>query len=236
MPLKSILVHVDQNNSAGALQTAMLLAEKFDAHVSGFAMERRIYVPTYVAAELPAELLQSLGKQQQQHQEVSKQAFDKKMNEAGRVSRASWDQGVGEVSQLIGRRSCLNDLTIVTQDNPDKTSNKIVDEILGTAAGGVLVVPYIGIGETVGNSVAVAWNDSPEAARAVRAALPILMKAKSVEVIIISKSDEDQFTGSEVSQYLSEHGIKVSLKIVADSDRDVANERACPKDCVSAYN
>lgn len=223
MSIKSILVHVDQKNSDNALQVAALLADKFSAHVNGVGVENRVNVPTYVTAELPRELLQSFAKQQEERLEESQKAFEKKMKDIGKIATASWESGIEEVIPFIGRRSRVNDLTIITQDNPNSTGKNIVDDVVVSAAGAVLVVPHLAIGETIGEAVTVAWNDSPESARAVRAALPFLKKAKSVDVIIISKSEEDQFKGSDVGRYLSEHGIEITLKIVANSTIDVAN-------------
>jgi nucleotide-binding universal stress UspA family protein len=59
--------------------------------------------------------------------------------------------------------------------------------------------------QELGRAVAIGWNGSPQAVRAMVAALPFLAQAKEVRVIAIGPSDE--VTGSEAVEYLAWHGI-----------------------------
>src|SRR3569833_2132753 len=70
----------------------------------------------------------------------------------------------------------------------------------------------------VGETVAIAWKDTPEAARAVTAALPILKHAKHVVVIGISESrtegDAEQASADGLFALLKRHAISAKLRVV----------------------
>ena len=51
----------------------------------------------------------------------------------------------------------------------------------------------------------IAWNGSPEAAHAVRAALPLLKLASAVQ--IISFNEDQNFPMADVRRYLDAHGV-----------------------------
>ena len=66
--------------------------------------------------------------------------------------------------------------------------------------------------------VVVAWNESNEALRAVRAALPVLKSAKAVHVVVIdppahgpNRSDP----GGMLSQFLARHGVKTEIEVLS---------------------
>jgi nucleotide-binding universal stress UspA family protein len=67
----------------------------------------------------------------------------------------------------------------------------------------VLVSPSSGSSDTV-RHVAIAWNGSMQAGRALRAAMPYLRKAVKVTVLQRSGSDED----AELNRYLAAHAIQ----------------------------
>ena len=58
----------------------------------------------------------------------------------------------------------------------------------------------------VGADVAIAWNGSREAARALTLALPILAQASSVSVLTIA-GETLELTGAHVLSYLGDHDI-----------------------------
>jgi len=64
----------------------------------------------------------------------------------------------------------------------------------------------------------VAWNESAEALSAVRRAMPLLLAAKEVEILIIDPQRHGTETadpGTELSEMLTRHGAKVEVSIVA---------------------
>jgi len=226
MTLKSILVHVDQSHTKHPVEAAAYLAEKFDAHVSGLATEEQLYIPAYVTTGVPREILQISRQHQKTRLQEAEAVFKDVMSLAGRLDQTSWESLIDEAPDALARRARVNDLVVISQKQPEdqgRYSDSDTEDIVTTAEGGVLVVPHIGFDDTIGTSILLAWNDSNESARAVKAAMPILEAAKQVEVLIVAKGGEDDFTGSEVSRYLSEHGIEVTLNIAASGSIGVSD-------------
>src|SRR3546814_1379568 len=69
-----------------------------------------------------------------------------------------------------------------------------------------------GPGQSVGAKVAIAWNGSGEAARAMTAALPVLRKADAV-TILASADRELPISGEDAGRYLESHGDRKSTRL-----------------------
>jgi hypothetical protein len=83
----------------------------------------------------------------------------------------------------------------------------------------VLVVPSKGATK-IGNNVAICWNGSIEAAKALSVAMPFLVRAKTVTVI--SAHDGKPFDQKGVLAYLARQGVKakgVNVKAGANTAR-----------------
>lgn len=68
--------------------------------------------------------------------------------------------------------------------------------------------------------VVLAWNESPEAMRAVRAALPLLQGSDQVHVTVVDPSahaPDRSDPGGLIARYLVRHGIRVQIDILARS-------------------
>ncbi len=85
-------------------------------------------------------------------------------------------------------------------------------------------------------NIVAAWNDSPEALRAIRSALPFLMEANTVCVAIIdppSHGPERSDPGGALSQMLARHGVQVEVAVLAKTMpriSDILNRHARDKD------
>jgi nucleotide-binding universal stress UspA family protein len=75
----------------------------------------------------------------------------------------------------------------------------------------LLVVPYVQREAPCGRRVVVAWNGSPQAARAVSAALPLLRRADSVTVASFGTPDEPAEPDPDIAPCLKRHGVEAEL-------------------------
>ena len=130
----------------------------------------------------------------------------------------------GAADQLgrIGRRF---DLIIVGQPDRQKSSaDEVVDEgVLFESGRPVIFVPFIQKGGVKLDRVMICWDGGRAATRAVADALPLLKKAKQVEVVIISgkPAKSDEVPGADLGQHLARHGLKVDVKRITSPDVDV---------------
>ena len=69
----------------------------------------------------------------------------------------------------------------------------------------------------------IAWNESPQAARAVRDALPFLKQAEAVTVATVRGSGSDDQDCKRLAAYLARHGIAATVRVLFAGDADAAN-------------
>lgn len=79
----------------------------------------------------------------------------------------------------------------------------------------VLVVPARGEFTSVGARIAVAWNGSNEARRAIGSALPLLCEADKVHLLMVDEGSAAAETGADMAVFLARHGVNAE----ADIDR-----------------
>jgi nucleotide-binding universal stress UspA family protein len=211
MAYKNILVHVDESKNAEAtIQAACDIAAKSDAHVTGVYVIPHVNTPIYVEASVPASILEGLEKAGQDAADKAEKIFTKKMQSAG--CQYEWYSPRGYVDEHINRLGHFADLIVIGQggsvDEP-RVSHTVENNILMGSARPILVVPYIGYKNTIGNHIMVAWNETKEATRAVNDALPLLEKASIVDVLtIINGKTDDDVPAADITLYLARHGVK----------------------------
>jgi nucleotide-binding universal stress UspA family protein len=118
---------------------------------------------------------------------------------------------IDKVNEAFTRRLRHADLIVLGQADPDHplAVRNLVEDVLLTAGRPVLVIPYAGHFETIGDNILVGWNGSREAARAVNDAIPLMLKARSVTIFeaypIARKSEHDN--AADVASHLARHGV-----------------------------
>jgi nucleotide-binding universal stress UspA family protein len=84
-------------------------------------------------------------------------------------------------------------------------------------------VPFIHKGGVALDRIMACWDGSRTAARAIADAMPVLKKAKQVEIVIISDKPgkTDEVPGADLGQHLARHGLKIDVKRITSPDTDV---------------
>ena len=143
--------------------------------------------------------------------EARSQIEDRLVNES-----LEWDWSVydGDVAGTIVQRSQLSDLIVLSQaDNarPRPRPQSLVADIALHVRTPVLAVPIAAPAFNPGGLAMIAWNGSPEAGHAVRAALPMLKRASSVHVVTFDENED--LPANDLRQYLAAHGIATECAI-----------------------
>src|SRR5690606_4771898 len=94
-------------------------------------------------------------------------------------------------------------------------------------AGGTLVL-MMPEGAKAGafDRIMLAWNDSPEAMRAARAALPLLTAAGRVNIVVVDPprhGADRSDPGGRLAQFLARHGVQAEVTILARTMPRVAD-------------
>jgi nucleotide-binding universal stress UspA family protein len=130
-----------------------------------------------------------------------------------------------EVPNLFIEYAMLRDLTIVPVPVDKLVAHWYAEAIIFGSGRPTLILPHIRkrAGAFALDTVAVAWDFSRSAARAVADALPILEKAKHVSVVTVTneKVIDTKRSGVELAKHLARHGIDVVLDTVDAADRGI---------------
>jgi len=78
--------------------------------------------------------------------------------------------------------------------------------------------------EELGNRVAVAWDGSAEAARAVGAAMPSLRAAETVTAITVAEEGKRGTSVEDLAHYLSWHGVQANTRTVNAEERSIGEK------------
>lgn len=225
---KTLLVAVDPRpRSLRSLEIAGRIANQWDSHVVGLYVKPPMYLPA--GLEAGAETLAEL--QRKTLTELVSEArarFDAGVKAAG-ITRSEFRTAEGDIAEAVALHARYADLVIVNQTDPEADVRAhFADAVLMWVGRPVLVVPYTGEFNTLGERILVAWNASREAARAVTDALPFLQRAQQVVVLSIAgKRTADAFggtPGADVAVYLARHGVKTEVAPTVAADVDAGEE------------
>jgi nucleotide-binding universal stress UspA family protein len=86
------------------------------------------------------------------------------------------------------------------------------------------VVPYIQKAPVKLDRILICWDGSRPAARAIADALPLLVRAKAIEILVVAseRDKSGELTGTNMHRHLGRHGIAAEIKRIAAGGVDVA--------------
>jgi nucleotide-binding universal stress UspA family protein len=134
---------------------------------------------------------------------------------------ALWRELIGAPSQVVLQRARLADLVVIERPGHSRHDTSVITEaVLFESGRPVLCVPG-GSFETLPNRMAVLWNGSAQAARAVGDALPLLVRAETAAVISIEeRRDRDGPTAAELVDRLKLNGANAAARTLQHSPHD----------------
>jgi len=224
--IKDIVVNLGLGERDPAGDFAISIAEAFGAHVMGVAFAYEPVIPGTVMGGIPPEFIETQRSQSEEKAKASIARFEEAARRAGvsyehRMVSASISGAADQLGR-IGRRF---DLVVVAQaDRENPTADEIVDEgVLFESGRPVIFVPFIQKGGLKLDRVMLCWDGSRAATRAIADSMPLLEKAKKVEVVIVSDKPgkQDEMSGADLGQHLARHGLTVEVKRITSPDIDV---------------
>jgi nucleotide-binding universal stress UspA family protein len=124
--------------------------------------------------------------------------------------------------------SLHSDLVVIGQRELLDLPGYLSPERLLLASGApILVVPSDWKSEPIGQKILVGWNASREARRAVADALPFLITAASVTLLVVDPNERadrhGEEPGADIALYLARHGAHVEIEQVVSQGSPVAD-------------
>jgi nucleotide-binding universal stress UspA family protein len=208
--------------SSGSVELACRLARRFEAHLEGFHVRidpREILAATAgdgfgVGLPLAGEWMDKIDADSAELAGKTKAAFDAAVARhdlaltpapSKGAASAAWREDTGYAPLLVSQRARFFDLLVLGRSDRvvERPHTDTVEEALLHSGRPILLAPAQPPA-VVGEKIAVGWNGSTEAVKALAVSLPLLAAAKAVSVITVGDKD---VSVASVIEYLAWHGI-----------------------------
>jgi nucleotide-binding universal stress UspA family protein len=211
-----------------AADFAISIAAAFEAHIAAIAFA---FDPVVTPAVLDGLSSTWVDAQREESRAAAKAAIDRFEAAARRdglsAEHRMFETSLGEAISLFGRIARRFDLSVVKQQEPDRPNGDdlMVEAAMFQSGRPTVIVPYIQKTPLKLDRVLVAWDGSHGAARAIGDAMPFLVRAKAVDIVMVTTGDgkKDEVPGVEIGQHLARHGLVVDVRQLVAEDIDVAN-------------
>lgn len=206
-------------NDVAALDAAMVLARASQAHIS-----------VLITLEHPMPLVTEFG---YVPMEVAQRQFDESRAAAAALADKARAQLAREaVSSEVRQTEVLlmwseqtaalqarhADITVIGGPDPEQDSPRFAltfKNLLLRSGRPVLMIPAGARLEVPARRVVLAWKPTPEAARAVHDALPLIAPASQVDVLMIdpqvAEGAHGEQPGADIARHLARHGLQVNI-------------------------
>jgi nucleotide-binding universal stress UspA family protein len=226
--IKDIVVNLGLGAHDPAGDYAISVADAFQAHLLGVAFSFEPVIPGLVMGGIPPEFIESQRRESDKRARAAIERFDNAAKRAGvsaesRIISAS----ISGAADQLGHIARRFDLVVVGQADGDAAMpDEVVDEgVLFESGRPVIFVPFIQKAGLKLDRVLVCWDGSRAATRAVADSIPLLQKAKMVEIVLVTSKGfkADEAPGVDLAKHLARHGLDVNLKRITSPDIDVAS-------------
>ncbi len=223
MAYKSLLtVLTDPKVSDSAMAQLVALATAQDAHAEALCLGVDRTQTGYYYAGANAMILQETLERATAESEATLAYAKEKLGKSG--VRWSAEDGVAQIADLgrhVAYRARFSDLVVLPLpygEGHGAEAEPIVEAALFDGHAPVLVVPdgYEAKGQP--KTVLVGWNESVEAMTAIRKALPFLVAAEQVRIVVIDPPQhgpERSDPGGLLSQLLARHGVNCEIDVLS---------------------
>ncbi|MBL6931755.1 MAG: universal stress protein [Rhodospirillales bacterium] len=226
--LKNILIHLDASKRcATRLETAIALASRHNAHLTGLYVVTHPEIPPFVQAGISAEII---DEQIRSSIEEGKKVL-KEFEKAVSAQHVEFESRLveGRIADTITDQGRYFDLLVVGQYDPDEVGFYAIDDmpdrLIMSAGRPILVVPYAGHFPTVGDNIIVSWDASRQATRAVNDSMSILEAAKKVDVLSINPEDKGLGDApcADICLHMARHGVNATAQHISTGDINAAD-------------
>ncbi|MDP6343416.1 MAG: universal stress protein [Alphaproteobacteria bacterium] len=227
MSYRSIMVPVNGIDDASvALALAFGLGQRFDGQV--VAVHTAVdpgtslpYLGEGMSGGVVEEMLAALDREAGQRAEAAHAAFDAAQQAAAEVA-GRFVVFTGREEDVVAERGRLADLVVTCRPAEESAigeSPTLHAAIMETGRPMLVAPPRPP--KTLGASVVVAWNGSPQAARALGAALPLMQEAAAITLVSIDEGEPREPGPQDAAEYLAAHGHQSKVHIIEAGQLEV---------------
>jgi len=227
-PFRSILVGIPSDGvwtQTQALASAIALAQTTDSTISLYVFAPHLSAPFPMSAATASVWLAQETERLEKStssvtHEASKAVAGAGLNVVAEHASSPFDSRSGRFVQLAR----VHDLAILdAAEISDPSQRTVIEDVLFDSGCPLLLVPRDG-GAVRPERIAIAWDGSARSARAVKDALPVLVRAETVMAVTVEgeKDLSRMAPGADLAIFLARHGIECKLATLVAEAGDVA--------------
>ena len=229
--IKTILVPATGSDAdGGVFASALAVARPFGAHID--FLHTRIDAATIVAtiapevssAQVVTDLINRVEEEAEQREQKAKQLFESFCRREGlalaetppgpSAPSARWLTEIGSEAYWLLEYARAADLLIIGRPSDDQIAPSDILESALLNSGRPLIIPPSAPMAGLPDTVVIAWKATPEAARAVTAAMPFLSVAKQIVIMTVAEDETtmEEEGAARLMAGLRWHGFPVSVR------------------------
>jgi len=223
MAYKSLLTIItDPEITKPAMERAVAIARTEEAHLDVLCIGVDRTQTGYYYAGASAVFQQEVIEKAKEEAAAAEKYANERLANAG--IQFAVDKAVAQLAglgRLVAHRARFSDLVVLPRPygkGCGQEQETIVESALFEGQVPTLVVPPKTKANVEAKRIVIAWNESTEAMAAVRAALPALIAADSVNITVIDPPQhgpDRSDPGGALSQMLVRHGVKAEITVLA---------------------
>lgn len=241
MAFKSLLtVMTETKLSQAALAQMVALADAQDAHAEALCLGvDRSQTGYYYAGANALILQETLNRANAEADQILTYAQDYLGKSGVRWSAENGVAQIADIGRHVARRARFSDLVILPRPygkDRDAEAEPIVEAAMFEGHAPVLLVPDDAKPVASPGTIMIGWNESIEAMRAIRSALPFLKRAELARIVVIDPprhGPDRSDPGGLLSQMLARHGVKCEIDVLSKTMTrvsDILNRHAADTD------
>ena len=224
--IKTILVPATGGPSdAATFAAALAIARPFAAHLDMlYVRQDSVTLAVGMTTDagggvLAAGLVEQLEKDARERERKAHQIFTRFCADAGiavigvpapasaKAPSAEWHVETGEEPRWMAAYGVAADLIVTPRGAGEEASSRATLEAVLLESGRPILIPAATGMPAKFERIAIAWKPSPQAARAVAAALPFLVQAREIIVATVEEAGEGRDEAGRLVRNLAWHGI-----------------------------
>jgi nucleotide-binding universal stress UspA family protein len=226
--LDEIVVFIDgRTETAGISEFASILAQEHGARLIGvFIQPEAAFTPAETFA-VGKGLLEVIDVHRVQLQRIEADQRAQFEDIVRRHELQSEWRSLPNFSVDVGVHAYYADLVVIARPEPaGQTAGPpgLAESLVLNSGRPIIVFPTRGTVSRV-RRILVAWNARREAIRAVADALPLLVRAEAVEVLIVDhqrrQASHGEEPGADIARHLARHGAQVEVRRLSSGGKDV---------------
>jgi nucleotide-binding universal stress UspA family protein len=225
--IKDLVVNLSGGETRDvAAEYAVSMAQAYGAHVVGVAFVYEPVIPGSLLGGIPTDLIEVQREENAKAAKAAVANFEAGAKAAGVSAETRLlDASVAGASDLFGRIARRFDIAVIGQAKPEQgvSEELLIEGALFGSGRPVIIVPQSQTQPMKLDALMACWDGSRPAARAIADAIPLIARAKSVEIVVVTgeRDKSGEITGTNMKRHLARHGITVEIKRIGADNADV---------------